>query len=328
MSDQPLVSIIIPTYNRAHLIGETLDSILAQTYQNWECIVVDDGSTDNTDNLMAEYMAKDARFKYYHRPKERLPGGNAARNYGFEVSNGEFIQWFDSDDLMKANFLEIKINFLTTAIDMLICDGWFLFPNKKVKKIGVEVPSDLYKDYILWNVRIFTPSILFRKSFLNTNKLFDEEILKGQESEFFSRLFFKIKTHQYKIISIPLYYYRRHNDTKSEGDKIYNFAFKYSTAKNHITNYKRSIQLEDAELTKYFYKKTLKVYYSAYENKDAKTYKYILYELSKLFKNRYIIHFLKVKYFVKLSRYNNYLNKKLFNHLKYNSPQHLWQSLK
>ena len=61
----PLVSIIIPAYNRAHLIGETLDSVLAQTYINWECIVIDDGSNDNTSELLAEYCKKDNRFQYH-----------------------------------------------------------------------------------------------------------------------------------------------------------------------------------------------------------------------------------------------------------------------
>jgi glycosyltransferase involved in cell wall biosynthesis len=95
MNDSPLVSIIIPTYNRAHLIGETLDSVLAQTYQNWECIVVDDGSSDNTDKVVGKYVQKDSRFKYYHRPDEHLPGGNGARNYGFKMSKGEYVNWFD-----------------------------------------------------------------------------------------------------------------------------------------------------------------------------------------------------------------------------------------
>ena len=113
MSDQnPLVSIIIPTYNRVHLIGETLDSIIAQTYQNWECIVVDDGSTDGTDELMAAYVGQDSRFQYHHRPEERLSGGNAARNYGFEMSKGEYINWFDSDDLMHSEKLEKQVKTL------------------------------------------------------------------------------------------------------------------------------------------------------------------------------------------------------------------------
>ena len=77
----PLVSIIIPTYNRAHLIGETLDSVLAQTYQNWECIIVDDGSSDNTDEVIGAYVEKDSRFKYYHRSDKDLPKEpSASRN--------------------------------------------------------------------------------------------------------------------------------------------------------------------------------------------------------------------------------------------------------
>src|SRR5690606_34809029 len=110
MTHSPLVSIIIPTYNRAHLISETLDSVLAQTYTNWECIVVDDGSTDATEALLHDYMEKDKRFQYHKRPVNHLPGGNGARNYGFNQSQGEFIQWFDSDDLMVSEKLELQVN--------------------------------------------------------------------------------------------------------------------------------------------------------------------------------------------------------------------------
>ncbi|WP_372938266.1 glycosyltransferase family 2 protein, partial [Seonamhaeicola sp.] len=88
---QPLVSIIIPTYNRAHLIGETLDSVLAQTYTHWECIVVDDGSSDHTSQVVATYCKNDARFQYHQRPLDRPKGANACRNYGFELSKGEYI---------------------------------------------------------------------------------------------------------------------------------------------------------------------------------------------------------------------------------------------
>ena len=81
-----LISIIIPTYNRSHLLGETLDSVLIQTYRNWECIVVDDGSTDYTPELMEFYIRKDSRFSFYRRPEEKAKGANACRNYGFEKS--------------------------------------------------------------------------------------------------------------------------------------------------------------------------------------------------------------------------------------------------
>ena len=84
MTSQPLVSIIIPTFNRAHLIGETLDSILAQTYTHWECLITDDGSTDNSIEIIQEYVTKDTRFKLFTRPANRPKGANACRNIGLE----------------------------------------------------------------------------------------------------------------------------------------------------------------------------------------------------------------------------------------------------
>ncbi|MCB0747424.1 MAG: glycosyltransferase family 2 protein [Ignavibacteriae bacterium] len=108
----PLVSIIIPTFNRVHLIGETLDSILAQTYTNWECIVVDDNSTDDTETLVKGYQSKDSRIQYHKRPSNRLKGANACRNYGFELSQGAYVNWFDSDDLMVNTRLETAVNIL------------------------------------------------------------------------------------------------------------------------------------------------------------------------------------------------------------------------
>src|SRR5690606_37985604 len=109
---EPLVSIIIPTYNRAHLIGETLDSVLAQTYTNWECIILDDGSTDNTTEVVQGYLDKDPRFQYHHRPADRPKGANACRNYGFEVSKGEYVNWFDDDDVMFNSKIEVQLNVL------------------------------------------------------------------------------------------------------------------------------------------------------------------------------------------------------------------------
>src|SRR5690606_29007556 len=131
-------SIIIPTFNRAHLIGETLDSVLAQTYQNWECLVVDDGSTDGTDALMAEYVAKDSRFHYHKRPDTHLPGGNGARNYGFEESKGAYIQWFDDDDVMLLGFIERKMVVFTKDLELVICSGFYV-NNSLVKQNSIDL---------------------------------------------------------------------------------------------------------------------------------------------------------------------------------------------
>ena len=115
--NSPLISIIIPTYNRAHLIGETLDSILLQTYPNWECIVVDDGSADNTADVMRDNIKNDNRFQYHQRPDNRKKSPNSCRNYGFELSKGEYIKWFDSDDIMLPYLLEKQISSFVKNVD-------------------------------------------------------------------------------------------------------------------------------------------------------------------------------------------------------------------
>jgi len=106
---KPLVSIIIPTYNRAGIIGETLESIIKQSFSDWECIIVDDGSTDSTEAVVKEYTEKDSRFKYYRRPHEIIKGANSCRNYGFKKSAGKYINWFDSDDLYLPTALNTAV---------------------------------------------------------------------------------------------------------------------------------------------------------------------------------------------------------------------------
>ena len=103
MKLSPRFSIIIPTYNRAALIAETLNSVSAQTFQNWECIVVDDGSTDNTKEVIENLAHQDPRIRYiYQENAER----SVARNNGIRNANGEWICFLDSDDLYETNHLQ------------------------------------------------------------------------------------------------------------------------------------------------------------------------------------------------------------------------------
>ena len=274
--ENPLVSIIIPTYNRAHLISETLDSVLAQTYTNWECIVVDDGSTDGTDELLASYCKKDNRFQYHHRPKDRFPGGNTARNYGFVLSRGAYVQWFDDDDVMLPEFLSLKIaQFSTNKIEFVICTG-FLTNEFLAKKeiIGLIETDQLYKDYARIRLNIFTPSVLFKRQFLEGINLFDELLVRGQEMDLFLRLFFLKKPEQYKIINRALFLYRQHVKTKTESDKNYNLLNKESQTKIYIANLKRSLDLKDNDLIVMFYRYLVKYFiegikYNHYTNSRA-----------------------------------------------------------
>lgn len=109
LDDKPLVSIIVPTYNYARFIGETLECLRAQTYDKWECIIVDDGSTDDTPEQVARFMEMDARFKYVQQENARQA---AAKNNGLRSATGEYIQFLDADDLIEPRKFEQQVEYL------------------------------------------------------------------------------------------------------------------------------------------------------------------------------------------------------------------------
>lgn len=121
MDNQPLVSILIPNYNKAPYLRETLDSVLAQTYTHWECIIVDDHSTDDSWGILEEYAEKDLRFKIYRRPDYLPKGGNSCRNFAFDRSKGDLILYLDSDDVLADFCLEQRINALNNFQGLDFC---------------------------------------------------------------------------------------------------------------------------------------------------------------------------------------------------------------
>ena len=106
---QPLVSIVIPTFNSSVYLKATLDSVLSQTYTNWECILVDDGSVDLTEAISVNYHEKDNRFRRYKRPVDLPKGPSSARNYGVTKANGDYLIFLDADDLLATSCLENRV---------------------------------------------------------------------------------------------------------------------------------------------------------------------------------------------------------------------------
>jgi glycosyltransferase involved in cell wall biosynthesis len=102
-----VVSIIIPTYNYEAFIAATLDSVKNQTYKNWECLIIDDGSKDNTRQIVMDFVATDKRFRYYY---QKNAGVSKARNLGLQQAIGEYVQFLDGDDLLQPNKLMLQIN--------------------------------------------------------------------------------------------------------------------------------------------------------------------------------------------------------------------------
>ena len=213
---QALISIIIPTFNRAHLIGETLDSVLEQTYLNWECIIVDDGSTDATEKLVGKYIKKDKRFRYYSRPINSIKGANACRNYGFEFSKGEFIKWFDSDDIMYSELLEKQVGTFEEAIDCSVCKvAYYDFEKNETLKENSINSNQLIEDYLVGRITFYVSGPLWRKRFLNNRKeLFDENLFNLDDWDFNLRMLYK--NPNIAFINKPLIKYRVHENSLSK----------------------------------------------------------------------------------------------------------------
>lgn len=114
-----MISIIIPTYNRAGIIAPTLDSIIAQTYKDWECIVVDDHSTDNTEEVLAQYCVKDSRIKFMTNVHKK--GAQGARNTGLHSCCSEWVFFFDSDNILHSDCLEQLVSGIKPDIDVVQC---------------------------------------------------------------------------------------------------------------------------------------------------------------------------------------------------------------
>lgn len=282
---EPLISIIIPTYNREKLIGDTLDSILAQSYENWECIIVDDESTDESSILIKNYVSKDSRFQYHSKPQEKPKGGNACRNYGFALSKGEYVNWFDDDDVMLKDFLKFKLKAFSEGIDFIISSHYTVDENLN-NQIAVNLKEESYllKDYLLWRLKLITNSILFKKSFLLNKKLFDESITRGQETELFSRLFFKISTTSYKITNIPLFLYRDHKSRISDENLKYIKSHKTSESYTAVEILKKSVKLKDTELAKKYYDYLINMFFRSIENSHIANAKFILKHLDLILK--------------------------------------------
>ena len=179
--------------------------------------MVDDHSTDNTWEVVEAYCRRDARIKLLRRPEDRPKGANACRNYGFEISSGEFIQWFDSDDLMHDGMVEIKLNLIKETNYPFVVSKVDFFESKDLKWCDIYSlkSSNPLLDFLSFDLRFYTPGPLFRRLFLNCmDNLFDENLQRHQETEFFFRIL--LHNPDYSIINSPLSSVRFHSDSTTK----------------------------------------------------------------------------------------------------------------
>ena len=204
---QEKISVIIPSYNRGNLIGDSIKSVLNQTYKNLEVIVVDDGSTDNTKEEIDKI--EDERVKYIKLIKNG--GGSNARNIGIQNAIGKYISFQDSDDFYYPEKLELQFkNIINKHSDLDFCkikvifnsSYSFFYPNSRQEKSISE--NNIFSELISRGNFISTQSILVKKRFI-TKFFFDTNMPRLQDFDLILRMIPKVKISYTKIPLVELH---------------------------------------------------------------------------------------------------------------------------
>ena len=205
--NKPLVSIIVPCYNQAQYLAETLDSVESQTYSNWECIIVNDGSQDNSESVAEQYCQNDKRFRYLYQINS---GVSIARNYGIRVSKGEYILPLDGDDIIERTFLEKTVSFLESHEDYkLVYSNVVLFGGQK----GVWPFPEYDYSYFIWDNCIVNTA-LFRRSDFEKTSGYNPNMKNGYEDWDFWLSFLSPEDKVYRIEE-NLFFYRKSNNSRN-----------------------------------------------------------------------------------------------------------------
>lgn len=211
---QPKVSVIIPCYNRADYIAETVESVLNQTYSNVELIVVDDGCTDNSREILEQYSD---RITILEHPGRVNKGQSAALNVGIAASDGEYIAFLDSDDVFAPEKIEKQVAYLEQHPDigLVYANGHTIdeYGNKKKRILGDDHQEHSDPDRMLLACYFLLPNnSLLRKAVLSRAGLFEESFRAAQDHDLAIRIF-----ELTKVGYLPecLFFYRHHKDSIS-----------------------------------------------------------------------------------------------------------------
>lgn len=222
-----LISIIIPVYNVEIYIEQCLDSIKKQSYQNFEVIIVNDGSQDNTESICKKIAQSDARFKYFSKENG---GVSSARNFGLDNANGHYITFIDGDDWVDPNHLEILIKSITeNNSDIAIC-SYKEFKNNifyiryytNKEKYLLNFNRMTKEDFLINFPKLLSTNVCFNNS---VSKLFRRDLVKdlrfdsklkyGEDLDFYFRLY--LNTESISFVNQATYVYRIHGDSTTSG---------------------------------------------------------------------------------------------------------------
>lgn len=212
-----MISVIMLAYNREDLVSRAIESILNQTYRDFEFIIVDNGSTDRSGQIADEYAAKDARVRVIHKEQGNIGSG---RNAGLDAARGEFIAFIDDDDYTEPSYLEYLSNLIVDFhADIAVCGSW-----REVD--GVRQPKYVFDGVFTYSGEEAVREMLKRERFNSANptKLISADIFRrfhyretGKYDDI--RVIYKLfaSAGRVAVSGVPLYTFVRHTDNNSTG---------------------------------------------------------------------------------------------------------------
>lgn len=214
----PFFSVVIPTYNRASKLHRAIESVLAQSYDNFEILVMDDGSTDNTAGIVASFS--DERIKY--KWDKNFGGPSRPRNRGIALSKGEWICFLDADDWWMENKLQVCFGCINEKVDLVYHDLEIVseqpqhFSRKKIKSRQVKQPVLI--DLLLKGNAIVNSSVVVRKNLLKQIGGINESVEMIASEDYNTWLRIAQLTEQFVFLPCRLGYYLTHNQNISQKD--------------------------------------------------------------------------------------------------------------
>jgi glycosyltransferase involved in cell wall biosynthesis len=275
---KPEISVIVPCYKQAEYLDECIASVIEQTFQNWECIIVDDGSPDNTETISKKWCEKDSRIKYYKKINE---GVSIARNYGIEYAEGEFILPLDADDKIGKQYMELALPYFKTKENVKIVYSKAAYFGEVT---GLWKLLDYSFETILTENMIINSSFFLKSEWKRIGG-YDKNMVEGLEDWEFWINMLSNGGEVIKIDSIQ-YYHREKEKSRNIEARAYSEKLGNYICEKHISSYNSNIGNH------------IKLFNKINETKNTKEYRLgkILLLLPRIFLTFVRIHILKRKY--------------------------------
>ncbi len=208
----PKISVLMPAYNSDKFIAEAIESILNQTFNDFECIIINDGSTDNTADIVKKYAKQDKRIKFINNKKNQ--GLIAVLNQGLDLCRGEYIARMDSDDISRPERFAKQVTYLDTHPDVAVVGGWHKEFGKATRTNVRRYPENIaVLDFVIYGSPMSHPTSMIRTSILREHKIYyDKRYIHAEDYDFWYQISKHAQLHNLQEILLD---YRCHGNNVS-----------------------------------------------------------------------------------------------------------------